>query len=66
MKPNPLAAAVRRVADWDLGNAGAQPVNSQPAEVEILIAGKLKDVVDDVERIRTEARRRTAGLWIPT
>jgi precorrin-6A synthase len=29
---------------------------------EILVSGKLKDVVDDIERIRTEARR--ANGWI--
>lgn len=29
---------------------------------EILVSGKLKDVVDDIERIRTEAQR--ANGWI--
>ncbi len=29
---------------------------------EVLVSGKLKDVVDDIERIRTEARR--ANGWI--
>jgi precorrin-6A synthase len=29
---------------------------------EILVAGKLKDVADDIERIRTDARR--ANGWI--
>jgi precorrin-6A synthase len=51
--------AYKRFADQDIDIFWGAYIGTPD---EVLLAGKLKDVVDDIERIRTEARR--ANGWI--